>query len=120
LQLVTSAVLDVHHETDEPLYAQQSVLDVSSAQSAFALQRRTVKVSGFAALPQLRAGRFSVQLVWQLDVIVDAHDPTTPPSTTSVPQHTVPAPHSLVPVLPVQSSGRAGAAHEASQAPGAV
>jgi hypothetical protein len=61
--------------------------------------------------PQLEpAGGLSAQLVWQLEVrTVVLHDPTIPPSVTSVPQHKVPVPHWLVPVLPVQSSGSDGA-----------
>jgi hypothetical protein len=71
-----------------------------------AVQSRTVKVNGSAGVPQVAPGSSSAQVVWQLDVssaIVQV--PTTPPPMTSVAQQTVPAPHSLVPVLPVQSSG---------------
>jgi hypothetical protein len=90
----------------------------SPAQSAEALQRRTVKVSGLAAEPQLRPGRFSVQVVWQLEAMVDVQAPAIPPSTTSVPQQTVPAPHSSVPVFPVQSSAReVDVVHDAAHAP---
>jgi hypothetical protein len=85
---------------------QQLVLGSSLAQSAVAVHNRTVKVKGSSGEPQVAPGRSSAQLAWQLEVnsaIVQL--PTTPPSMTSVAQQTVPAPHSLVPVLPVQSSG---------------
>jgi hypothetical protein len=69
-------------------------------------------VAGFPKPPQLEnapPGGLSVHVVWQ----VDANDetvqrPTVPPSRTSVPQQTVPAPHCPVPVLPRQSNGVAG------------
>jgi hypothetical protein len=97
--------------------AQQLVRVDSLAQSALALQRRTVKVRGLVVLPQLAVGAFSVQLVWQLELMVPAQKPATPPATTRVPQHTVPEPHSPLPVLPVQSSAFAGAVHDAAHVP---
>jgi|HubBroStandDraft_5_1064220.scaffolds.fasta_scaffold360340_2 hypothetical protein len=90
----------------ESSYAQQLVLELSPAQSAVAVHNRTVKVKGAAGVPHVAPGSSSAQLVWQLEVSsAIVHVPTTPPSMTSVAQQTVSAPHSLVPVLPVQSSG---------------
>jgi hypothetical protein len=74
-----------------------------------------VNVSGLAALPQLSAGKFSVQLATQLEVRDPVQAPSTPPSMTRVPQQTVPVAHWSVPLLPVQSRGSAGRVHVAAQ-----
>lgn len=93
----------------ELLYAQQSFRLPSSAQSAFAVQRRSTKGSGFWVLPQLVVGGPSEHDVWQLDDSEATEQaPRRPPSSTSDPQHTVPLPHWPVPVLPRQSSAAAG------------
>jgi hypothetical protein len=77
---------------------------LSSAQSFAEEQSRSVYVSGFLVEPQLAPGRFSAQLVWQLDANDDtAQLPAIPPTRTIVPQQTVPVPHSFAPVLPMQS-----------------
>jgi hypothetical protein len=97
--------------------AQQLVLAASLAQSALAEHMRTVKVSGVVVLPQLRPGGFSVQVDWQLDVMAAVQNPAVPPLSTMVPQHTVPLPHSSVPLFPVQSSAWVVPVHEAAQVP---
>ena len=79
---------------------------LSSAQSAAAEQSRSVNVSGSLVLPQLAPGSSSAQVVWQLDVSEDTVQlPAIPPTRTIVAQQTVPEPHSLSPVLPMQSMG---------------
>ena len=97
--------------------AQQLVRAASLEQSDFALHRRTVNVSGLAAVPQLRPGGFSVQVDWQLEETAVAQKPATPPLSTTVAQHVVPLPHSSEPVLPVQSSGCVDAEHVAAHVP---
>ena len=87
----------------------------SPAQSVFAVQSLTVKVSGFCVEPQLSPGRFSAQLVLQLDDrVAVVQVPTVPPMRTSVAQQRVPAAHSRLPVFPRQSSGADGGAQEAA------
>jgi hypothetical protein len=97
--------------SDSPM-GQQYVRVASPAQSALALQSRTVNARGSAALPQLRPGGFSVQVVWQLEVMAALHTGAVPPLRTMVPQQTVPLPHSSVPVLPVQSRACVVPVHE--------
>jgi hypothetical protein len=87
------------------LYAQQCVRLLSPAQSEAAVHILTVKVSGVRVEPQLAPGRFSVHVASQLEVNdATEHEPTNPPSRTSVPQQTVPGPHPPGPVLPGQSN----------------
>jgi hypothetical protein len=78
---------------------------LSPAQSAAAEHILTVKVSGLRAEPQVAPGRFSAHVAWQLEVNDAAeHAPANPPSSTSVPQQTVPAPQPPGPELPGQSN----------------
>jgi hypothetical protein len=98
------------------LNAQQCVPLLSPAQSDAAVHNLTVKVSGLRVEPQVAPGRFSAHVAWQLEV-KDAteQEPTNPPSRTSVPQQTVPAPQPPGPLLPGQSNAKVVPVHVEEQ-----